>query len=440
MQETLIKAAQFFMSLSLLIVLHELGHFIPAKLFKTRVEKFYLFFDPWFSLVKKKVGGTEYGIGWLPLGGYVKIAGMVDESMDKDQMDEEPKDWEFRSKPAWQRLIILIGGVTVNVLVAFIIYAGSLAYWGEEYLPNESVIHGIEVDSTGKTLGFENGDFILSVNNTPVENFNAIPIEIALQEGGDVQVLRNNQQITVSITTAQISSLIKSPRMFTPRTEYLVSQFVEGSVAQAAGLMAGDKLVGINGQPLRYFDEYLKAVPTYANDSIVLSAQRGNSIVDLDILVPATGKLGVYREIQIDKMFELSKKEYGFFEAIPAGFKKAGTTLSNYLRQFKLIFNPETEAYKSVGGFLTIGSQFPGVWNWQFFWNFTAFLSIMLAFLNILPIPALDGGHVVFVLYEMVSGRKPNQKVMEYAQMVGFFILLALILVVNGKDVIEKFF
>ncbi len=428
------------MSLSILIILHELGHFIPAKLFKTKVEKFYLFFDPWFSLAKKKIGDTVYGIGWLPLGGYVKIAGMVDESMDKDQMAEEPKEWEFRSKPAWQRLIILIGGVTVNVIVAFIIYAGSLAYWGEEYLPNESVIHGIEVDSVGRSLGFETGDYIISINGEEIENFSAIPIEIALQEGGDITVLRNGVETNVHISTSQIKTLITTPRLFYPRTEYIVSKFEKGSVAEAAGVRAGDQLVGLNDEPIKYFDQYLERIPTLAGDSIVLHVQREGSILDFAMVVPPTGKIGVHREGRMDKLFELKQRKYGFLEAIPAGFKKAGNTLSNYLRQFRLIFNPETEAYKSVGGFLTIGDQFPGVWDWKFFWNFTAFLSIMLAFLNILPIPALDGGHVVFVLYEMITKRKPNQKVLEYAQMVGFVLLLSLILVVNGKDIIEKFF
>lgn len=438
MQETLIKAAQFFMSLSLLIILHELGHFIPAKLFKTKVEKFYLFFDPWFSLAKKKIGETVYGIGWLPLGGYVKIAGMVDESMDKEQLESEPQPWEFRSKPAWQRLIILIGGVTVNVLVAFFIYVGTLSYYGETYLPNNSLSHGVQVDSLAKTLGFKNGDHIVAVNGHPIESFSGIGKEITLQGGGKISIIRNGVPAEVFIPENKIEAIINNPFMFFPRTEYLVGAFTENSAGQAAGMQVGDKLVGINDSSLSFFDQFQAFVPSLAGDSIQIHLIRKNQLLSIDVVVPEDGKLGVYRESDLSKFFELDERKYSIVEAIPAGMQKAGDKLADYLRQFKLIFNPETGAYKSVGGFLTIGSQFPGTWDWEFFWNFTAFLSIMLAFLNILPIPALDGGHVMFVLYEMISGRKPHQKFLEYAQMVGFFLLLALILLVNGKDIIER--
>lgn len=438
MQETLIKAAQFFMSLSLLIILHELGHFIPAKLFKTKVEKFYLFFDPWFSLAKKKIGETVYGIGWLPLGGYVKIAGMVDESMDKEQLESEPQPWEFRSKPAWQRLIILIGGVTVNVLVAFFIYVGTLSYYGETYLPNNSLTHGVQVDSLAKTLGFQNGDHIVAVNGHPIESFSGIGKEITLQGGGKISIIRNGVPAEVFIPENKIEAIINNPFMFFPRTEYLVGAFTENSAGQAAGMQVGDKLVGINDSSLSFFDQFQAFVPSLAGDSIQIHLIRKNQLLSIDVQVPEDGKLGVYRESDLSKFFELDERKYSIVEAIPAGMQKAGDKLADYLRQFKLIFNPETGAYKSVGGFLTIGSQFPGTWDWEFFWNFTAFLSIMLAFLNILPIPALDGGHVMFVLYEMISGRKPHQKFLEYAQMVGFFLLLALILLVNGKDIIER--
>ena len=438
MQETLIKAAQFFMSLSLLIILHELGHFIPAKLFKTKVEKFYLFFDPWFSLAKKKIGETVYGIGWLPLGGYVKIAGMVDESMDKEQLESEPQPWEFRSKPAWQRLIILIGGVTVNVLVAFFIYVGTLSYYGETYLPNNSLTHGVQVDSLAKTLGFQNGDHIVAVNGHPIESFSGIGKEITLQGGGKISIIRNGVPAEVFIPENKIEAIISNPFMFFPRTEYLVGAFTENSAGQAAGMQVGDKLVGINDSSLSFFDQFQAFVPSLAGDSIQIHLIRKNQLLSIDVQVPEDGKLGVYRESDLSKFFELDERKYSIVEAIPAGMQKAGDKLADYLRQFKLIFNPETGAYKSVGGFLTIGSQFPGTWDWEFFWNFTAFLSIMLAFLNILPIPALDGGHVMFVLYEMISGRKPHQKFLEYAQMVGFFLLLALILLVNGKDIIER--
>ncbi len=434
--DILVKAAQFFLSLSLLIVLHELGHFIPAKLFKTRVEKFYLFFDPWFSIFKKKVGDTEYGIGWLPLGGYVKISGMIDESMDKEQMKEPPQPWEFRSKPAWQRLIIMIGGVTVNVILGIVIYAGVLAYWGEQYLPTENVTNGIAVDSTGEAIGLQNGDQVLLVNGKEVENFNHIAMELVLGAEG-ITVDRNGQRIDLTVSSTDVKNLINDPGFISPRIPYVVGAFTDTSVAAEAGLKEGDRLVGLNGRPLSFFDEYIDSIPAYAGQTISLMAERDGERVLVDIDVPEHGKIGVYPGGAYADFFEVETKKYGFFESIPAGYNRAASTLSNYIRQFKIIFDTETEAYKSVGGFLTIGNQFPSTWDWQYFWNFTAFLSIMLAFLNILPIPALDGGHVVFVLWEMLTGQKPSEKVLEYAQMVGFVILLALLIFANGNDILK---
>ncbi|QTN38208.1 RIP metalloprotease RseP [Cryomorphaceae bacterium] len=436
--DILVKAAQFFLSLSLLIVLHELGHFIPAKLFKTRVEKFYLFFDPWFSIFKKKVGDTEYGIGWLPLGGYVKISGMIDESMDKEQMKQPPQPWEFRSKPAWQRLIIMIGGVTVNVILGIVIYAGVLAYWGEQYLPTKNVTNGIAVDSTGEAIGLQNGDQVLLVNGNEVENFNHIAMELVLGAEG-ITVDRNGQRIDLTVSSTDVKNLINDPGFISPRIPYVVGAFTDTSVAAEAGLKEGDRLIGLNGRPLSFFDEYIDSIPTYAGQTISLMAERDGERVLVDIDVPEHGKIGVYPGGAYADFFEVETKKYGFFESIPAGYNRAASTLSNYIRQFKIIFDTETEAYKSVGGFLTIGNQFPSTWDWQYFWNFTAFLSIMLAFLNILPIPALDGGHVVFVLWEMLTGRKPSEKVLEYAQMVGFVILLALLIFANGNDILKLF-
>lgn len=436
--DILVKAAQFFLSLSILIVLHELGHYLPAKWFKTRVEKFYLFFNPWFSIWKKKIDETEYGIGWLPLGGYVKIAGMIDESMDKEQMKQPAQPWEFRSKPAWQRLIIMIGGVTVNIILGIMIYAATLWYWGEQYLPTSSVKHGIMVDSVGEWMGFRDGDRIISVNGKPVENFNQIPLEILL--GGErVELDRDGQIVELEINATHIKSLINSPGFLQPRIPYVVGWFVEGSAAQAAGIMEGDQIVAFNGQQLAFFDQYVDSIPTYKGQEVSLGVLRDGAEMTLSVSVPEEGKIGVYPKVA-EGYFELSTTRYNMLQAIPAGWNKAVKTLKNYIRQFKVIFNPDTEAYKSVGGFLTIGSQFPSTWDWQFFWNFTAFLSIMLAFLNILPIPALDGGHVVFVLWEMITGRKPNEKVLEYAQIVGFVILVGLLLLANGNDLIKLFF
>lgn len=434
-----IQASQFILSLSLLIILHEMGHFIPAKLFKTRVEKFYLFFDPYFALVKKKIGGTEYGIGWLPLGGYVKIAGMIDESMDKEQMKQEPQPWEFRSKPAWQRLIIMIGGVTVNVILAIVIYAGMMMYYGESYLPNSSMVYGVTADSTAQAIGIENGDKILSVDGIEIERYSQIPIEILLSDKGLIKLERNGEIMEIQISEEDKRDLIKSQStLVTPRVPYVVGGFTDSSVAKTAGLMEGDSIVGINGAEMVYFDQYIDAIPKEAGQTVSLSLFRNGAQQSIDVAVPQSGRIGVYA-MPFTHFYDLETKKYGFFEAIPAGLNKSYNVLSDYIRQFKLILNPKTEAYKEVGGFLMIADQFDTQWNWQRFWSFTAFLSIMLAFLNILPIPALDGGHVVFVLWEMISGRKPSEKVLEYAQMVGFVILLGLIVLANGNDILKLF-
>lgn len=434
-----IQASQFILSLSLLIILHELGHFIPAKLFKTRVEKFYLFFDPYFSLVKKKIGETEYGIGWLPLGGYVKIAGMIDESMDKEQMKQEPQPWEFRSKPAWQRLIIMIGGVTVNVILAIVIYAGMMMYYGEQYLPNENLKYGVAADSTAQAIGLQNGDHVLSVDGKEINRFSEIPIEILLSDKGLIRVERNGEIKDIQISEEDKRDLIKSQStLVSPRVPYVVGGFADSSVAKTAGLMEGDSIYGLNGASMVYFDQYLDAIPREAGKEISLNVVRDGNLMEVSMTVPESGRIGVYA-MPFTNFFDLQTVKYGFFDAIPAGVNKSYKVLGDYIRQFKLILNPETEAYKEVGGFLMIANQFDTHWDWQRFWSFTAFLSIMLAFLNILPIPALDGGHVVFVLWEMISGRKPSEKVLEYAQMVGFVILLGLIVLANGNDILKLF-
>lgn len=398
-----------------------------------------MFFDPWFSLVKKKIGGTEYGIGWLPLGGYVKIAGMIDESMDKEQMKQEPQPWEFRSKPAWQRLIIMIGGVTVNVILAIVIYAGMMMYYGESYLPNENMSYGVVADSTAQEIGLRNGDKILAVDGKKIERFSQIPIEILLSDEGKIELERDGEIKEIQISKEDKRDLIKSQStLVSPRVPYVVGGFAESSVAKAAGLQEGDSIYGVNGGNVAFFDEYIELIPEYAGKQMTLNFVREGEAQSLEMTVPESGKIGVYA-MPFTHFFDLESKKYGFFEAIPAGLNKSYTVLSDYIRQFKLILSPETEAYKEVGGFLMIADQFDTQWNWQRFWSFTAFLSIMLAFLNILPIPALDGGHVVFVLWEMISGRKPSEKVLEYAQMVGFVILLGLIVLANGNDILKLF-
>lgn len=435
--DILVQASQFILSLSLLIILHELGHFLPAKYFNTKVEKFYLFFDPYFSLFKKKIGETEYGIGWLPLGGYVKIAGMVDESMDTEQLKKEPEDWEFRSKPAWQRLIIMIGGVTVNVIVALAIFFGMLLYWGEEYLPSDALPYGITADSSAQAMGLRNGDQILSINGSLPERFNQVPIELLLNERGEVKVLREGKEVILTYSEEDVARFIGSRGNFLGfRFKYFVGQLAEGSPAETAGLQPGDELIALNGEPMEFFDQYLEKIPSFANQTIELTVLRDGVSKNFSLDIQEDGRMGVFPQSPLDQ-FQTEVKEYGVIEAIPASFGKAKQLLTDYIRQFKLIANPKTGAYKEVGGFIMIANQFDTVWNWERFWSFTAFLSLMLAFLNILPIPALDGGHVVFVLWEMATGRKPSVKVLENAQIVGFFLLLGLIILANGNDILR---
>lgn len=435
----LIKALQLILSLSILVVLHELGHFIPAKLFKTRVEKFYLFFDPWFSLFRIRRGETEYGIGWLPLGGYVKISGMIDESMDKDQMKKPAEPWEFRSKPAWQRLIIMIGGVTVNVILGMIIYAGVLFYWGEQYIPTENVKYGIFADSTAQAYGLKNGDKILSVDNKYVENFMKIQAEIVMNQAKSIQVERDGQKVDVPVQAPLIHHLMKAKEPFIiPRFPFEVEKVEDNSVAKSAGLMKGDKLTGVNDVKTEFFDDFRAEVQKNKSQEVTVHFLRKNEPKEVKVKVPENGILGIAPK-SLDNYIELKKREYSFGESIPAGVKMAVTTLGSYVKQLKLIFSPETQAYKNLGGFIMLGDAFSADWDWQRFWTFTAFLSIVLAIMNILPIPALDGGHVMFLLYEVITGRKPNEKFMEYAQVAGMIFLFSLLLYANGNDIIGLF-
>ena len=441
MTETLIQAAQFFLSLSFLIVLHELGHFIPAKLFNTRVEKFYLFFDPYFSLFKKKIGGTEYGIGWLPLGGYVKISGMIDESMDTEHLNAEPQPWEFRSKPAWQRLIIMVGGVAVNVLLAMVIYAMILFTWGDDYLKTENLKYGIECSDLAKEIGFENGDNILTIDGVYYENFSDIPEAILISGASEVLVDRNGETVSISIPSNIIEQFIEKNAQsgfIGMAWPYIAQKFDHGSVAEAAGVLAGDQLIAINGEESLYFSDYVNTLPSLAGQEIRLSVLRGLDTLHFDMLLGENGKIGVYYVPPTD-LITYDHRDYGFFESFPAGTAMALDKLDSYVQQMKLIFNPETGAWKGLGGFISIGKQYSPEWDWFSFWNFTAFLSIILAFMNTLRIPALDGAHVMFLIGEMITGRKPSDKFLEYAQVTGFIILIALLLLANGNDIIKLF-
>ncbi len=441
MESILIKTVQLLLSLSILVILHEFGHFIFARIFKTRVEKFYLFFDPWFSLWKKKVGDTEYGVGWLPLGGYVKIAGMIDESMDKEAMKQPAQPWEFRSKPAWQRLLIMIGGVLMNFLFAFIIYIGVLFAWGEEYLPTANVKYGIVVDETGEKLGFRNGDKILSVDNKPVENFAKVVPTIVLDHATSVQVEREGLKTDIPITNESLALLLKSKGVFGLRYpfQFIIGDFAKQSPGKDAGLQKGDEITAINGQQFSYHDEFQKMQADNKGKEVTIGVKRSGQELQIPVRLGEDGMIGISNSVSFLDLFEFKTIRYGLFGSIPAGIARGVETTGNYLKQFKLFFMPEARAYESLGGFITIGSIFPGTWDWHAFWNMTAFISIILAIMNLLPIPALDGGHVMFLLFELVTRRKPSDKFMEYAQMTGMALLLALVLYANANDILKLF-
>ena len=432
--EVVIKIAQLLLSLSILVVVHEFGHFFFAKLFKTRVEKFYLFFDPWFSLFKIKKGDTEYGIGWLPLGGYVKIAGMIDESMDKEQMAQPAKPDEFRSKTTGQRLLIMVGGVLFNLILAVLIYASVLKVWGEEYLPLKNMEYGIVAENTAKDIGLQDGDKILSLDNYEVEKYSGLTAYLLLNDVQTIQIDRDGEKMEIAFPKEIIPRLIKGERFITPRTPFYIDRFTSNAAGEKAGLLVGDKVIGIDTVSTLYFNEFVSQIKNYNNTTTDIWVERNGKKLNFAVTFSDVPKIGA----QIKNTFNLETRTYGFFEAFPAGVKKSISVGKNYLKQFKLLFNPETKAYESVGGFIAIGNIFPSTWDWQSFWNLTGFLSIMLGILNILPIPALDGGHVMFLLYEVVTRRKPSDKFMEYAQMTGLVLLLGLLLFANGNDVYKQ--
>lgn len=432
-----VKAIQLLVSLSLLIVLHELGHYIPAKLFKTRVEKFYLFFDVKFSLFKKKIGETVYGIGWLPLGGYVKISGMIDESMDKEQMAQPPQPWEFRSKPAWQRLIIMLGGVTVNIIVGFVIYMGILYVYGRNITTNEDLPQGFAVTEQFKEYGFQDGDQILSINEEPLEDILEINRYIFVRDVSNVEVKHaDGSTAIVQVPEDAGSKMFESGIMpaFTPRQGTTIDSVWTDYPAQKAGVLVSDKIVSINGQEVQYLDEFQQIAEANKGNQNIVVVERGNQLDTLKIIPDDKGTFGVtFSNKEIRSQLGQTKIDYTLGESIVGGFGFGYNTLRDYVAQFKYVFTKKGAT--QVGGFGAIGNLFPGVWDWQSFWATTALISIILAFMNILPIPALDGGHVMFLMYEIVTGRKPNDKFMEYAQMVGFFILIALVLFANGNDI-----
>jgi len=441
-----LKAAQLILSLSILVILHEFGHFITAKWFKCRVEKFYLFFDPWFSIFKKKVGDTEYGVGWLPLGGYVKIAGMVDESMDKEQLKQPAQPWEFRSKPAWQRLIIMIGGVTVNVLLAFLIYAMILMVWGEKNIKTDSLKYGIAFnDPLFKDLGFKNGDKIIAVDGKELQDYTEV-LKKLLVVDKSVTVIRDGNKMELGMPVDLIGKLVEKRKksegpMISPRVPVIVLDIEDSAVAYKNGLRKGDHIVAIDSTKTFFRDEFeIIMAKKKKGNQINLTIERGDSTLSISTVSPEDGMIGFSAPNQPEQydslgIYKYTVKKYGFFAAFPAGVKRAGNELGFYIDQFKKILSPQTGAYKGVGGFKAMGSVFSGNgWDWEHFWTITAFFSIVLAFMNLLPIPALDGGHVVFTLIEMITGKKPSEKFLEYAQIVGMILLLALMLYANGND------
>ena len=437
--EILIQASQLLLSLSILVVLHELGHFIPAKLFKTRVEKFYLFFDPWFSLFKFKKGDTEYGIGWLPLGGYVKIAGMIDESMDKEQMKKPAEPWEFRSKPAWQRLIIMLGGVTVNIILGILIYILVMFTWGREYMAPENMTYGVYADSSAQSFGFQSGDKVLAVGGKEVKKFSEIQINILLEDDKTVTIDRKGQKLDLAMPMETVSKMLESQRPFLQiAVQPKISTVDKGSFAEKGGMKAGDIITEIDGVKIEYWRDVIKEIQKNKTQEINLSVLRNGSTEALNIQVSDKGTIGIGVE-SLDKQLEFSIETYTFAQSVPEGFREAYNKFDSYLKQMKLMFTPETGAYKSMGGFITIGKAFSTTWDWERFWNFTAFLSIILAIMNILPIPALDGGHVMFLLYEIIVGKPAPEKFMEYAQIAGIVILLSLMLFANGNDILKLF-
>ena len=448
----LIQAAQLLMSLSILVVLHEMGHFLPAKLFKTRVEKFYLFFDPWFSLVKKKIGDTEYGIGWLPLGGYVKISGMIDESMDKEQMAKPAESWEFRAKPAWQRLIIMLGGVTVNLLLGFFIYSMLLFTWGDQYLSNENVVDGVTCSDFAKEIGFNDGDKIISIDGIPLKDFNSVfysvnedilmrddPFVVIVNRSDNVGAYKNT---TIKIESGIIGEWVKSKEGKARRTflsskcELTIDTILADGNASSSALKKEDIIYSVEDNVVGCMSDLKYFLKENEKNNVNFSVIRGaDTLNNLLCKVDEKGLIGIATKDNLVR----SSREYNFFPSFYYGYKLTTIKLGGYISQFAMIFNSDNNLAGEVGGFGAIGSMFPSSWNWYAFWSLTAFLSLMLAFMNILPIPALDGGHVVFLLYEIVVGKPAPEKVMEYAQAVGMILLLSLLVFANGNDILKLF-
>ena len=436
--EIFIKVVQLFMSLSLLVAIHEFGHYIVARIFGIRVEKFYIFFDPWFSLFKFKRGDTEYGLGWIPLGGYVKIAGMIDESMDTEQMKQPEQPWEFRAKPAWQRFLVMVAGVVMNLVLAFMIYCGISYTWGSSYLANEDVKWGYNFSTTAEEMGFVDGDKIIAIEGKEIDNVNEILNALVISDDDrSVIVERNGLRHHFTIPYEQLLKMRNNEEfkdLYSPVIPMIVDS-VDFESARTAGFLAGDRIKGVNGIATNDAAELKHLFSEHKGEEVIADIERQGGTMQVTLPVDAEGRIGIVMAAP----FSLRTRHYSFWESIPAGARLTVKQLKDYWQQLKMIFSPKTEMYKSLGGFISIGSIFPSEWNWLSFWNTTAFLSIILAVMNIIPIPGLDGGHSLFTLWEMITRRKPSDKFLEIAQYVGLILLLILLLYANGNDIYRFF-
>ena len=430
------KTAQFILSFSIIVVLHELGHFIPARLFGARVEKFYLFFNPGFSLWKKKIGDTEYGLGWIPFGGYVKIAGMIDESMDKEQMNKAPESYELRSKPAYQRLIVMLGGVIVNVILAIVIFIGIAWFWGDDFLPAKNLSYGIHPTEISKKMGLQDGDIIVALDQKELKDFFELESKIVLEDPKTVQVKRGDSVLSLPIPTtvaAELSNANNSTAFVLPMFPVIVDSIGKTAVVVEGSFQKNDTLLSINGQSIQFQHEFIEVKKKYSDSLVTILAKRGMDTVKIRTLINNKAQLGLFVKLPM-QLFKTEHQAYSFAEAIPTGIQRCFTTLDNYVTGIKQIFTGKVNPNDSLGSLISIGNTFPSQWDWERFWTLTAVFSIVLGFMNVLPIPALDGGHALFILFEMITGRKPSDKFMEYAQIAGMILMFGLMLYALGLD------
>jgi regulator of sigma E protease len=430
------KTAQFILSFSIIVVLHELGHFIPARLFGARVEKFYLFFNPGFSLWKKKIGDTEYGLGWIPFGGYVKISGMIDESMDKEQMNKAPESYELRSKPAYQRLIVMLGGVIVNVILAIVIFIGIAWFWGDDFLPAKNLSYGIHPTEISKKMGLQDGDIIVALDQKELKDFFELESKIVLEDPKTIQVKRGDSVLSLSIPTtiaAELANANNSTGFVVPMFPVIVDSIGKAAVVVEGSFQKNDTLLSINGESVKYQHEFIEVKKKYSDSLVTVIAKRGMDTVKIRTLINNKAQLGLFVKLPM-QLFKTVHQEYSFAEAIPTGIQRCFTTLDNYVTGIKQIFTGKVNPNDSLGSLISIGNTFPSQWDWERFWTLTAVFSIVLGFMNVLPIPALDGGHALFILFEMITGRKPSDKFMEYAQIAGMILMFGLMLYALGLD------